>query len=685
MHHDQKFAIDFLVGDFAMHALFGPFRPIVPVFLSVLFYLAPLQADEPKGPLSGFAVPRQWSDKSGKFKIQARLKFANRDEIQLLKDDDKVVKVPFEKLSEPDQAFVDSFLKAEEALRKSGGLSEGSMDEEEENPFAGGKPSGKSSRSPLGASSSGSTSGALEKRAVNAKGLKPLTITPTKSFWSVPELRAFPEVAFEDQVHATPIAKPFFASMRAMAGGKSGNLVLNSYQQGRSPEENYSRFVVIQAASGDASDVLELPEPWKLMALSPDGSRAAAVRIEGFDKGNDVAIFKVSAQGLEPEFQFTAGGGSWDELHFVAFAPNQTLVTISQKSNLTFWDLTGTPGPKALKRGSTGGSMSALMSPAGEVMAMIMGNTLAMIDTATGKLVGCIRRDLPIAKIAISSDGQSLAIFHAFSIAIYSTKDGQEKKNFAVSEGNTQADVVWVGRHLMVGAIAYDVERGVPVWTYEGNPSARATLGSYLISAFGGDKESTATVFRIPHEEAIRASSSVDPSKIYSIVPGDSVSVQYELNGVAPDQRQAIQQAVESKINELGWRVSPNSSNQMVVKVEQGKQAEAEYYTHNGFGPVPIFAPPGFGSGPPIKVQYVPWNHTISIQSNGRQVFTAQYQRGAPNNLETKDGESTQQAVTRFCQPNADYFKNASIPPHMLKAEYQGGMGKSTMDAQGMR
>lgn len=365
-----------------------------------------------------------------------------------------------------------------------------------------------------------------------------------------------------------------------MAGGKSGNLVLNSYQQGRSPEENYSRFVVIQAASGDASEVLELPEPWKLMALSPDGSRAAAVRIEGFDKGNDVAIFKVSAQGMEPEFQFTAGGGSWDELHFVAFAPNQTLVTISQKSNLTLWDLTGTPGPKAVKRGSTGGSMSALMSPAGEVVAMIMGNTLAMIDTATGKLVGCIRRDLPIAKIAISSDGQSLAIFHAFSIAIYSTKDGQEKKNFAVSEGNTQA--------------------------------------------------------------------------------------------------------VESKINELGWRVSPNSSNQMVVKVEQGKQAEAEYYTHNGFGPVPIFTPPGFGSGPPIKVQYVPWNHTISIQSNGRQVFTAQYQRGAPNNLETKDGESTQQAVTRFCQPNADYFKNASIPPHMLKAEYQGGMGKSTMDAQGM-
>jgi hypothetical protein len=215
-----------------------------------------------------------------------------------------------------------------------------------------------------------------------------------------------------------------------------------------------------------------------------------------------------------------------------------------------------------------------------------------------------------------------------------------------------------VGRHLMVGAVAYDVEKGVPMWTYQSNPTARTTLGSYLITAFGDEKESTATIFRIPHEEAIRASADVDPAKIFAIVPGDSISVQYELKGVSPEQRQSIQQSTESKIQELGWRLSPNSPNKMLITVEQGKPEEADYYTHSGFGPGPMFSPfggPPPNAGPPIKVQFVPWNHSLAISVNGETLFNAAYQRGA-----------------------------VSIPPHLMKAEYRNGLGQSTIDARGM-
>ncbi|MCU0709134.1 MAG: SHD1 domain-containing protein [Pirellula sp.] len=649
-------------------------------------------ADEPKGPLSGFAVPRQWSDKSGKFKIQAKLKFANEDEVQLLKDDDKVVTVPMNKLSEPDRVFVDSFLKAEAALKASGAGS--NTEEDSENPFAGGAPSSSRGKSEMpkkgrqGAEDSSSAGQGLEQRTPNTKGMKQMTITPAKEFWSLPELKGFPDVSFDDLVLQTPMPKPFFAAMRTMAAGKSGNLVLNTYQQGREPNENYSKFLVVNVSSGDTSEILELDQPWKLMAMSPDGSRAAAVRVIGFDKGNDVALFKVSPDGLTPEFQFTAGGGSWDELHFVAFAPGNQLITISQKSTLTYWDLNGTPGPKAVRRGSTGGALAATMSPAGEVMAFPMGNSIAIVDNASGKMVGCVRREQPIGQVAFSSNGQFLAIYSPFSVTILNTQDGKQVNSFPVSDGNPQTEVLWVGAHLMVGPIAYDVERGVPLWTYEGNPSGKTTLGSYLVTAFGGDKETATTVFRIPHEEAIRASKDLDPAKIFAIAPGDAVAVQYNLMNVPADQQQAIRTAVETKINDLGWRLSSSASNTIMIQVAQGKQEEAEYYTHNGFGPAPIFAPPGFGppigSGPPIKVQYIPWNHSITIQADGKQIFAAQFQRGAPQNLQTNDGESTQQAVNRHCQPYADYFKNAAIPPHLLKSEYQGGLGKSVIDGRGM-
>lgn len=115
---------------------------------------------------------------------------------------------------------------------------------------------------------------------------------------------------------------------------------------------------------------------------------------------------------------------------------------------------------------------------------------------------------------------------------------------------------------------------------------------------------------------------------------------------------------------------------------------EAEYYTRRGFGPGPFFAPPGFGprpSGPSDKVRYRPWTHTLTIRVGGDDVFTSQYVRAAPQNLQTKDGESTQAAVSRVCQPSPDYFKNLAIPPHLLKKEFRDGLGKSKITRNGIQ
>ena len=165
-------------------------------------------------------------------------------------------------------------------------------------------------------------------------------------------------------------------------------------------------------------------------------------------------------------------------------------------------------------------------------------------------------------------------------------------------------------------------------------------------------------------------------------------SVNYVLNGLNPQVTKQVQDAVEGKLQQLGWKVSPSSSKTVTVKIETGKPGEVEYHTARGFGPVPIVPPPGFGippgSGPGIKVQYTPWIHTLSISVNGQEVHLSQYQRGAPSYLETKDGESTQEGVLRYCQPFPDYFKNLPIPPHLLKFEYKQGLGASTIDASGL-
>ncbi len=663
--------------------------------LSLSFALTPslqLIAGEPSGALVGFAASRSWSDQSGKFRIDGQLQFADTKSVRLLKSDGLVVTVPLDKMSESDQAFIGGFLAAEKAIY----ASKGNAASESENPFAGGEAAQPSSVSmsprrnasaTVPSSASGSTD--IPKRQAITSGFRPLTITPGREFWSASAPVAFPSVSFEDVSITSDVAKPFFASMRMLVGGKSGTIVLNSYQEKRGNKDQFGHFAVLDASSSQVSGMTQFDQPWKLLAMSADGIRVVAVRIEGFDKGNDLAIFTIQDGRLNPEFQFTAGGGSWDEVMWAGFLPGNRLATISQKNTLTFWDLENPMGPKATHRGATGGAASAVLTAAGELLAMPLGSSISVIETSQGKMVGCMNRDAPANRIAFSSDGKSLAAFHPFTITLYNTTDGSADKTIAVSEGKPDATIRWVGKNLLVGSVLYDIERGVPMWTYEGNPTSSATLGDYMFAAFGGEKQSSVAVYRIPHPEALRAANEIDPATAYAIKPGDAVSVLYDLGSTPAEVQSEIRDAVAEKINAAGWKLNPNASNAITVRVEQGKQEEAEYFTQTGYGPMPFFAPPGFGgrrpTGPSETVKYTPWTHSLTIHSETKQVFTSKFVRSAPQNLQSKDKESTQESVSRICQPSANFFTNLIIPPYLLKAEYQGGLGKSKLSAEGFK
>ncbi len=650
-----------------------------------------VDAGEPKGPLVGFAIKRTWSDKSGKFKIEGSMKSADAKVVQILKADSKVVDVPVDKLSESDHAFVQGFLAAEKALS----MTQPNPDDDDANPFKGGVPSNSPStdrpgRLPPSESETidreteSSAPGVIPKRKAGINGFKPLSIVPAREFWSVKTPRAFPEVSFDDAVIQTSLKKPFFAGLQVMGAGKVGTIILNSYQEGKH-REAFGRFVVVSATTSESSSVLEYPEPWRVLAMSPDGGRFAAVRVEGFDRGNDVAIFRVKDEKITPEFQFTAGGGSWDELSWAAFLPGNRFATISRKHDLTLWDLENKIGPKAIKRGSTGTAEKASITPAGELMAFAAGNAVAVLDTAEGKLVGCIKREEPVYNVAFSPNADMIATLGPFKITLFGMNDGKEIRTVPMSDSNPGAEMMWLGKHLLVGNVLYDVERGVPLWTYE-TQASKTVLGDFLLAGFGDDKGSSVSLFRIPHENAIKVAQDIDPATSYALRPGDSISVVYDFGSTPPGLQEKIREAVTAKMKTVGWKLNDSSDNVLTVKIEQGKSEEAEYFEQRGFGPV--FHPFGFGgrpSGPSEKVTYTPWTHTMTLRSNGKQVFSNVYKIGAPQNLRDEKGVTTQSQVDSHCKPNPSYFTNAAIPPYMLKAEYQGGLGKSRIDASGLK
>jgi hypothetical protein len=226
-----------------------------------------------------------------------------------------------------------------------------------------------------------------------------------------------------------------------------------------------------------------------------------------------------------------------------------------------------------------------VITPAGELIAFSVGSQIAVVETESGRLAGCITREIKADQIAFAPHGRYLAAFHPFTVTLYSLEDGQEVKTFAVSESNAQAPFRWSGEHLLVGSVLYDVERSLPLWSYEGRPAAQTSHGSYLISAFGGDSGSTVTLLKVPHEEALRAATDVDPQSIYALVPGDSVSVEYDLSPAASSAHQPIRQAVESKLQQLGWKLAANAPNRIKIELIQGTRSRLTTTREPALGP----------------------------------------------------------------------------------------------------
>lgn len=655
-----------------------------------------LLAGTPSGTLQTYAKARTWTDASGKHKVQGGLKFADSKEVQIAQSNGKTIKIKVANLSPKDRAFVKEFLDKEAEL---GG-------DDTENPFIladdsemvesdddsmsesslGGSLSFKDAAeddedTDKGVASSGKSADPERRKAI-VQNVKRFSGKFDKPFWSVKPLRGFPDVKFEEFGVVTGIKKPTFAGMRLKSGGTFGVTVLGAYQQG-SHGSDFSRYTVIFGKGGAVTNNFESDTPWKLMSISSDGKRAAMVRIEGFDKGNDVGIFNITKDGLVPDFQFTAGGGSWDEVLFVDFAAGNRLVTISQKSNVGIWDLANKSGVKALYVGNSGGIHSAVLSPAREVMAMPAGNGIAIYDLASAKLAGLIARPNPPSQLSFSPDAKKLMVFEPYTVTIYNLENGEFINQVPVAEHRSDAPITWLGKYLLIGNVVYDVERVLPVWTYEGDTSHRSTIGPYVFTAFPGENSSSFSMMELPHQAAIDAAGKVDPATIYAIQPGDGVTLEYNFRTTPTDKQEAIKKVMEAKVAKLGWIPSASSNIKIRIDMEQGKQESKDYYQGDPRFPFrPIFGNP---TGPKETVSYTPWTQKIQIFTGDKMEYEAVGYRTAPSNLTLNEGETTVAAVNRYCQPSPDFFEHLPIAPKLLKKEYQGGLGKSSITADGLK
>lgn len=654
----------------------------------VLLPLSTIDAGEPTGALAKYAENRNWVDDTGKFQIGGKLKSATAKEVQIQKTDGRVITVPLAKLSEKDQTFIQEFLKAESAQSDPSNPFAGG---EVPNPFAGGTPVRSPATMPTQPqkSLSGESQGSLPRK-VNAisAGARPLSLAPGREFWSVSPPVALPKLDLPDAIVSLPIGKPFFAKSAMLAAGRGPTVFVNVYQEGRKPEENYGNFMIYDAKTQQNSDMIYFDDSYRLAAVAPNAAKIAAVHIEGWDTGNDMAIFQVDGHTITPLYQFTVGGGKWKEFVSATFLGNDRLAVITKDKQLTFWDLSG-PAPKAQFRGELQHSQNVSFSPLGELMAYPAKENIGFLDTATGKIVGSITPGSSVYRVAMSADGSKIAAKLLDKLAIYNMQDGSPINTVPVSKTG-DAELKWVGDFLQVDETVYDVERGLPLWTYGARPTAKEMYDDRMFAFFADKQSSTLTINRLPHEAAILSADSVDPNTIYELAPGRSVRVVTSFTGLKAEDESAFLSAVDAKLRSKQWTRNDTSDIVLELSVKPGAEKEEEYVTQESrsIGGVVLpprpFSPLNRPTGPTEKVKYRPWIHSLVIKKGNDVLYKSDYARGAPSNFRTEDGESTQAALLKLINPDPQWVGRLQPPSYLLRADMKDGLGKSNITASGL-
>ncbi len=654
-----------------------------------------LSAGQPTGALASFAIKRTWSDSSGKFKIEGKLDFADSNIAHIKTTDGKLNRIPLGKLSSSDRSFVEEFLKAEAAAGSGA----------EENPFMAAEVVSEpepataddtfseaeepTKKAPKASGKSASSSNKLDnktksdfpRRNAFAKASKPIALSFDKSFWKATPPFGLELAEISDLNIATDIAKPFFADFELRAAGKSPLAVINVYQTKMG--EIYSNFTAVSLVSGDATPTSTFDAPMRLLALSPDGKRAMAVKYGGNDKEKDsvLVLFNVDGTGLQVDFEFIAGGGDWDGLRWATFLPGNRVMTISGKNTVSIWDTSNPRGVNLVSRGNLGKDMPMFTTLGNDQIGLVNDKALAVVDSMGLKQIGCIVTDKPILAACFSHDGSKIAVQHTYELAVYSTTDGQMVKSIPTPQPD-RTRIACHKDYAILGDIVYNIQKGFPVWSYEGLSHATA-LADLSIRAFPGDNGTNLTTLHLPHDAALIASESFSANDLYSVVPGTPVRITVDVKGSFSPQQ--IQEAITENVTKAGWKVSTDADIVVTASLVQGAQQKEEYVTSEGrFGiPPPMFA--RGASGPVEEVTFTPWTHKVEIKRGAEVLYTNVNYVGAPSSFQSKEGESTQAAVSRFVQPRVDYYRTLNLPPYLYKPELQKGLGQSRLDAAGLQ
>lgn len=578
---------------------------------------------------------REWSDKSGKFKMQGKFVALVDGKVTLTKPDGKKLEIALDKLSDNDRKYVEGM---------------------NDNPFEAGAASPSDNPFESGAQlpPRGKKKGDAWMAPDFAKLRKVAGLTKKdKNVWQMEPVPREADLAASVDI-------PKFSFHERVSGSAMSP---NGHWMALSVNDPFagSRIHLMSLKDGQLVASVEIPKPEdhkairpQLLAVSPDGKyivtgsdhnawdRAGAMRTK---------LWTVVGAELKPSLEwapFDTGSTEWHQqdksrVTWGAFTDPKRLL-LQADGYVVSWDIT--TGKTQYQAGLNADMIK--FTPDGQYALAASRTTVGVMDVTAGKIL--FYRDINASgSVDLSPDGTRMLVHGGENIEILDVATGVSKKQIKVEQ---QGQSFWAGNHhILVGEHALlDVEEEFVSWNYTGQ-KATFTAGGKIWFLGTDDEKAVLRAESLPHAAAL---SKIDEAKrdpaFFLLQPGSAVNVDVQV----PADGEAIKATLIAKINGAGFKYDPAAALTFVATKTTGQSEEISV---RDFG--------SFGTGE--KFTFTPQIVSLDLMETGKSVWQRARRGYVPGIFDIRQGETKQTALLRYQDPGMSLFENVTFPKFIVR------------------
>jgi len=439
-------------------------------------------------------------------------------------------------------------------------------------------------------------------------------------------------------------------------------------------DEAFPRVELLDMKSGKVVANGPAPRGTGQLAMSPSGSRVVTFPGEFADSEHDGTIhfWKLSGTKVEHWIGFAPYVmNTWPDVvpTWAMWLDEDRLFTVNREGQLILWDVAQAT---AIYELSVDRSVNPILSPGRKYLVVPTQSGIQFYHADTGKSVARLgTENFTRAALAFSPSGRQLAIATHGFIDVLDITTGTTTSSFTYDPNAYVRELAWIDEDYLFTdqGLLIHVPLRLIAWKFEFAADAivRPFAGTFwTLLQNQMNNSQLLTPLKLPPPEAVDAVKGLNAEDLLAVRPGDAVTLDVQIHqdsALARDVESALRPALE----QAGLKVSPDQALKLVASMKDGETQEIIYR--------PFHSRPD-DQGEQMSVT----NRVYELQllRNGAVIWKRNSVHSAPHILHMQEGETTRAALDRVMTPTAANFRGR-LPAYVVRPEYAEPLGTTSV------